>query len=146
MSTDVWSIWLASAVVGVAFHQGYARHQEVDFSSWRIISIFSLLNFALWYYFTNALRHTPLQAVHQILLAGVIFITATFCSMLLYRGLFHRLRHIPGPVLARLSSLYLLAKVFIGLQTHLDLEHLHNKYGDVVRIGLLFTMTLDPSD
>lgn len=139
VSTETWQVWLSLAVAGVAFHHGYTRHQEVDFNAWRIIAIFHLSILTIWYHCTQILGQSSHVAVKHMLLAGTAFVAATICSMLLYRGLFHRLRHIPGPVLARLSSFYLLAKVFVGLQTQFDLERLHSKYGDFVRIGTSLT-------
>lgn len=135
ISNETWRIGLTSAVVGVAFHQGYTRHQEVDFSAWRIIITCHLLTFTLWYYYTHFLGQTSHIAVQNVSTAGTAFVAATVCSMLLYRGLLHRLRHIPGPILARLSSFYILTRIFTGLQTQVDLERLHSKYGDFVRIG-----------
>lgn len=142
MSTESWPLWLTSAAIGVVFHHGYARHQEVDFSGWRIISIFSSINVALGYYFTVFLEWPLLEAVWNVLFAATVSVAAASCSILLYRGFFHRLQHIPGPFFARLSSFYLLRKIFVGLQTHIDLGQLHSKYGDVVRIGTLFTSSL----
>lgn len=146
MSTEIWPLWLASAVIGVAFHQGYARHQEVDFIAWHIVSIFSLLHVALWYYCTRLLDQHPLAAIQHVLFASAISVVATTFSILLYRGLFHRLHHIPGPILARFTSFYISARELFGQQTHLDLKHLHGKYGDVVRIGLLPTLGLETSE
>lgn len=135
ISDETWRIGLTSALVGVAFHHGYTRHQEVDFRAWRIITILHLSSFTLWYYYTQFLGQTSRTAVQNVSIACTAFIAATICSMLLYRGLFHRLRHIPGPILARLSSFYILTRVFANLQTQVDLERLHRKYGDFVRIG-----------
>lgn len=146
ISTETWRIWLTSAIAGVAFHHGYTRHQEVDFSAWRIITTFHFLILAFWYYYTQSLGQTSHLAAQNASLAGTVFVAATICSMLLYRGLFHRLGHIPGPLLARLSSFYILARVFVGLQTQVDLERLHSKYGDFVRVGQSHPRRLNPSD
>lgn len=56
-------------------------------------------------------------------------------SMLLYRGIFHRLRSFPGPVAAKLTKFYAVWKSSLAKQYHLELGALQAKYGDVVRTG-----------
>lgn len=58
-----------------------------------------------------------------------------FLSMIVYRVFFHRLRHFPGPVMAKVSKLYGLW-MSRGAQYYLEVEKLHDKYGDIVRVGL----------
>ncbi|KAM3544821.1 hypothetical protein ARSEF1564_002285 [Beauveria bassiana] len=55
-------------------------------------------------------------------------------SMLVYRALFHALCRYPGPFMARLSNFYLL---FLSkrLQLYRELQRLHERYGDIVRLG-----------
>ncbi|PMB65937.1 Tryprostatin B 6-hydroxylase [Beauveria bassiana] len=55
-------------------------------------------------------------------------------SMLVYRALFHALCRYPGPFMARLSNFYLL---FLSkrLQLYRELQQLHERYGDIVRLG-----------
>ncbi|KAM3435688.1 hypothetical protein MY4824_004704 [Beauveria thailandica] len=55
-------------------------------------------------------------------------------SMLVYRALFHVLCRYPGPFMARLSNFYLLF-LSKGLQLHRELQQLHERYGDIVRLG-----------
>ena len=47
---------------------------------------------------------------------------------------FHPLASIPGPLLCKISKLWLAYKTYGGKQ-HLYLLELHRRYGDVVRIG-----------
>jgi cytochrome P450 family 628 len=135
-TTTQMSLYLTSALAGIGFHYCYARRVEIDFSGWRLIGVFCLLCLSLVYYRVSVLSCTIDAAIQDMVLAATTFILSMSSSILLYRSLFHRLRHIPGPTLARLSSLYLVKKSCENDQFHLYLEKLHQRYGDVVRIGL----------
>jgi hypothetical protein len=56
-------------------------------------------------------------------------------SMVVYRLLFHRLRHFPGPFWARITNIY--HTVLTSKKLHLfeEVEFLHHQYGDFIRIG-----------
>jgi cytochrome P450 len=55
-------------------------------------------------------------------------------STAVYRLYFHPLSHIPGPFLARLSSLYLYRLSYIGTEAS-SIDALHKIYGPIVRIA-----------
>lgn len=58
-----------------------------------------------------------------------------FGSILVYRAFFHPLRHFPGPFAARLSNAY---RTVIYLRTwrqDIEVQKLHQIYGDIVRVG-----------
>ena len=57
-----------------------------------------------------------------------------FTSIIIYRFFFHRLRHFPGPFLARVSKLWHVAKL-LQKPNFILLDELHEAYGDFVRIG-----------
>jgi hypothetical protein len=59
-----------------------------------------------------------------------------FASMLIYRALFHRLNRFPGPFAARLSNFWITSKGAKNMDTYLQVQKLHEKYGDVVRVGM----------
>ncbi|EEU36092.1 uncharacterized protein NECHADRAFT_87276 [Fusarium vanettenii 77-13-4] len=73
--------------------------------------------------FTIALKHCSTLA------AG------TICSILIYRAAFHRLNVFPGPFKARLSNLYVTALGLKKRHLYKEVQELHRKYGDIVRIG-----------
>lgn len=67
-------------------------------------------------------------------------ITATYfgalwSSMIIYRSFFHRLRHFPGPRLAKVSKLFQFFSN-VKLDSYRRLERWHRKYGSIVRIGM----------
>ena len=70
------------------------------------------------------------------LVAFTTFYTTLSTSIALYRlSPWHPMARYPGPVLAKLSKAYM---VYVGRRTkpYLWLQEQHNKYGDVVRIGV----------
>lgn len=55
-------------------------------------------------------------------------------SIVIYRLFFHPLRHFPGPILARVSKFWHVAKLS-DLKNQILVEDLRHRYGDIVRIG-----------
>jgi len=62
------------------------------------------------------------------------YLAALFSSIVIYRLFFHRLRHFPGPVAAKITKFYGPWTARNG-QMHLEQNKLFAKYGDIVRIG-----------
>ncbi|TDZ14050.1 Cytochrome P450 monooxygenase FCK2 [Colletotrichum spinosum] len=135
-----------SFLIGVTLHVFVFRHGEWDLEAQRIITVFSLALAAV----VTAAVATPLVApkvsgpveparpIDAIRAAGVLFGVLTagiYSSMMRYRGYFHRLRRFPGPFLARFTNLYVTCRVWNRLHLNEDVKKLHEKYGDVVRVG-----------
>lgn len=64
----------------------------------------------------------------------VCHLTTTRTSIAVYRLFLHPLKEYPGPVLAKLTKWYGFYLTSFG-KTYIDYPALHEKYGDVVRIG-----------
>lgn len=75
-------------------------------------------------------------SLKQVLLSLVAFLVVLGLSVLYYRILSpnHPLHHIPGPLAARASQIWLFSRLYNGHPRE-DQRTLHNKYGPVVRIG-----------
>ncbi|KAK7738105.1 hypothetical protein SLS63_002438 [Diaporthe eres] len=67
-----------------------------------------------------------------------------FLSIVVYRVGFHRLNRFPGPLLARVSNFYIAGVAFRRHKEYFELDKLHQKYGDVVRIGPSTLSIADP--
>ncbi|RYP92929.1 hypothetical protein DL770_000979 [Monosporascus sp. CRB-9-2] len=70
--------------------------------------------------------------------AGELFISGLaglYGSILVYRAVFHRLRRFPGPFAARLSNFYQASLYWRTYRFHIEVQKLHQIYGDIVRIG-----------
>ncbi|KAF7558005.1 hypothetical protein G7Z17_g333 [Cylindrodendrum hubeiense] len=59
-----------------------------------------------------------------------------YSSIIVYRGAFHRLNRFPGPFAARISNLYVTLLSIKKFQLYEEVQQLHEKYGDIVRIAL----------
>ena len=64
----------------------------------------------------------------------LIYISALFTSMIIYRRFFHRLREFPGPWMAGITKLQHVYQC-ANSQNHLLLDTMYQKYGQFVRTG-----------
>ncbi|KAL5585544.1 hypothetical protein FOVSG1_014933 [Fusarium oxysporum f. sp. vasinfectum] len=65
-----------------------------------------------------------------------LMVLGTFCSIFLYRiCFFHRLYQFPGPLMAKVSNLYLTRRSVARFQLYKEIQNLHRIYGDIVRVG-----------
>ncbi|KAI1017281.1 hypothetical protein LB505_002027 [Fusarium chuoi] len=63
-------------------------------------------------------------------------LTGAFSSIFLYRiSFFHRLYKFPGPFRAKVSNFYLTKRSVASFQLYREIQDLHRKYGDIVRVG-----------
>ncbi|KIL86958.1 hypothetical protein FAVG1_09511 [Fusarium avenaceum] len=72
------------------------------------------------------------STTNKSLLAFAVGLTG---SILIYRAFFHRLSRFPGPFRARLSNLYATKLANKDEHMYLEVQELHRRYGDIVRIG-----------
>jgi hypothetical protein len=83
----------------------------------------------------NAIRDLDLDLPFIGITLGLSFIVY-LSSLLLYRVFFHPLRHVPGPLLARLTYGYqIYYDAFLGGVMPKNMPRLHQKYGPIVRIA-----------
>ncbi|KAJ7510455.1 cytochrome P450 [Mycena galericulata] len=80
------------------------------------------------------LPHIP-GILHAALLTFAIYLSSLVISIMLYRlSPFHPLAKYPGPLLCKVSKLWF-AGIAMGGKQHLYYSKLHQRFGDVVRIG-----------
>ncbi|KAL6407680.1 cytochrome p450 [Ilyonectria robusta] len=128
----------AAFAVGVALHVCLFRLGEWDLATTKLI-IGAFLScaasgVALWQLFpaeypSLLVSFTTASQLTGILILGIV------SSMMVYRGAFHRLGRFPGPFLARFSNLYVTRLSAKKLHLYEEIQSLHHKYGDYVRIG-----------
>lgn len=79
-----------------------------------------------------------LGTVSGIAASFLTYYTALFTSIILYRiSPLHPLHQYPGPLPAKITKWWHTWQVYQGKQ-HLYLQAMHDRYGDVVRIGALY--------
>ncbi|KKY13134.1 putative cytochrome p450 [Diplodia seriata] len=107
---------------------------QLDAKGWRVIGVYvsGLATLFCHSFFVSELSFSSS--------AWETFLAATFFNIGLYTsiavGRLIRLRHIPGPIPARLSQFYGLSlTVKSNNRFHLEVDKLHQQYGDFVRIG-----------
>lgn len=125
---------LAPLALGVAFH-ALVRRLEIDMFILPLSGVFGALGLAHLYLSVHVFGSPIPTALWALSRGTALFAAGLAASMLLYRGLFHRLRAFPGPAAARLTKLYAVWLSARRVQWHLELQQLHARHGDVVRTG-----------
>lgn len=125
---------LLATALGVALH-AVACNFEIDMHAIPLAGLFSVLEVVYFYITIKIPGAAVYDAIFAVSTQTICLILGFFASMLLYRGLFHRLRRFPGPAAARLTKFYAVWKSSLAKQYHLELGKLQAKYGDVVRTG-----------
>jgi hypothetical protein len=125
---------LVAVALGAGLHP-VARNFEIDMHAIPIAGLVSVLQMAYLYVTIKSPGATVCGAISAVLAQTACLTLGLLTSMLLYRGLFHRLKRFPGPVAARLTKFYAVWKSSLARQYHLELGALQARYGDVVRTG-----------
>ena len=63
------------------------------------------------------------------------FVSGLLSSMTVYRLLLHPLKSFPGPLIARITSLWVIKQNYPDLDLYVKMRSLHDRYGDFVRIS-----------
>ncbi|KAH6988520.1 benzoate 4-monooxygenase cytochrome P450 [Ilyonectria destructans] len=130
-------IYTTAFLLGIFLHVGLFRVGEWDLFVPQLLLISTTLYSALIYCYVF---YSPLgpdlwvpvvtaSKLFSILIAGI------YTSIATYRLLFHPLRRFPGPFLAGLTSLYPVWLLVRKLHMYSEVQQLHEKYGDIVRLG-----------
>ncbi|KAK8117224.1 uncharacterized protein PG998_005505 [Apiospora kogelbergensis] len=125
------TLGLVGGVAGIGFHHLYARRVEIDFillSLFRVAGAVCLLSL---YICVSWLQLPLTTSLHYLLVLAGTFTLSTAGSILVYRAHFHRLKHVPGPYLARVSTFWTAYKASGDYRFHVRLQELHAQYGDV---------------
>ncbi|KAK0650609.1 Tryprostatin B 6-hydroxylase [Lasiodiplodia hormozganensis] len=127
-----------SCALGVITHLAVSRHNGVEFDAhpWKLL-VFTYLGYlgSLLYYNLSILKLALLSALSQVAISATLFSTGFFTSLVVYRLFFHRLRKFPGPKLAAVSQFYAMSLAAKDMKLCIEIQKLHQKYGDIIRIG-----------
>ncbi|KAJ6028635.1 hypothetical protein N7540_004211 [Penicillium herquei] len=142
-------LFVASGLTGVGVHVLLFRHGEWDVKAPTIVVNYIILGaILLSLEYLDILEKLEIYHVSatnwSLKVLGCHFV-GLYSSMLLYRGLLHRLNKFPGPVLARLSNFYI---TYLSAKKHhlyAETQKLHKKYGDYVRVGPTELSITDPA-
>ncbi|KAJ2969440.1 hypothetical protein NUW54_g12963 [Trametes sanguinea] len=119
---------IAICLIALATHQIFRRVETYSFTiHFSLLCTPLLLSFEL-------LRGT-MPAVWAALVSSATFLSTLFLSIVFYRlSPFHPLAQYPGPMMCKLTKFWMAYLSLEGYQ-HLYVQRLHDRYGDVVRIG-----------
>ncbi|KAF4307737.1 Cytochrome P450 [Botryosphaeria dothidea] len=126
---------LALFALGIAVH-AYLRRTRIRLDSygWTIVGIYLSGFSALLCHSLFISQLAIAAAARRTCTAAALFNAGLYASILVRRLL--RLRSFPGPFLAKFSQFYALSlSVRSRNQFHLEVDALHRRYGDFVRVG-----------
>lgn len=125
---------LLAGAAGVLCHNFVFIHGEWHMHATSLLKLFAI-SFATIVVLEAAYRGLP--PASALVASGAIcsaYFSCLFASVIVYRTLFHRLRHFPGPALAKVSKLWHVMHCLDSKNYRL-LDRLHREYGDFVRTG-----------
>lgn len=135
LRTDLVSLGVSVVGLGVLSHVSIFRTLPVE------EYLFGILGFGLGAVLTIFLAYLCLTGLAALdVLTRVTIIVFSFnvglaSSIGAYRLFFHRLHRFPGPVLSKLSRFYDAYLAGKDVQYNVEIEKLHDTYGDFIRTG-----------
>jgi cytochrome P450 family 628 len=126
----------AAFLLGVVVHVFVLRKGEWDLWTVKLIKAWATYEVTVSLFLTQFYSFSVWQALSVTNKWFASFATGLSISTLVYRAFFHRLNRFPGPFLARLSAFYPTYLTVDEEHMYLEVQKLHEKYGDVVRIGM----------
>jgi len=131
-------------ILGIVSHLAYFIHGEHHMLAYQyfLASIMLPTAMATGLVFCGS---NVIEAIKTVLEATTSYALGLFLSILIYRGLFHRLRSFPGPPLAKFTKLWHVWIASKNLRNFEEMDNLHAKYGTFVRIGKAYSSIGGPS-
>ncbi|RBR25622.1 uncharacterized protein FIESC28_01585 [Fusarium coffeatum] len=145
LSLDSWETFAGLFGLGVLSHVFALRKGEWDL--WTMTFIYAWITY-------EAVVPSTLIQFRSMAYLDAIFVANTLLSsfmfgmtisILTYRAFFHRLNRFPGPFIARLTNVYGTWLAVKEEHMYLEVQELHKKYGDIVRIGPMELSIATPS-
>ncbi|KAJ5348692.1 uncharacterized protein N7506_001945 [Penicillium brevicompactum] len=136
LSADIVSLGVSVVGLGVVSHVSIFRILPVEEYLFGILGLAlgAVLAICLAYLFVTGL--STLQVLTRVTLIVFSFNVGLVSSIGIYRLFFHRVRRFPGPVLSKLSRFYDAYLAGKDVQYNVEIEKLHETYGDFIRTAL----------
>lgn len=122
----------AAAAVGVLSHVLYFIRGFREREGLAIICVHLAAGTAV--YLKSAQTYGIVSGVAFACLVNFSYLCALSSSIIIYRLFFHRLRHFPGPIAAKITEFYGPYRAR-NWKIHIEDTKLLEKYGDFVRVG-----------
>lgn len=141
--TPVLTYYAWTALAGALSHLFYFQRGEHHLYGVRYLQVFTgivISGSTLLHVAQDISWRKALSIVSQF---GLSYLAGLYSSILIYRVFFHPLGKFPGPLSARISSVWL-SIAMNDQNTHKKLRSLHQKYGPYVRFGSSDLSITDP--
>ncbi|CAG8305603.1 unnamed protein product [Penicillium olsonii] len=135
LNADLVSLGVSIASLGVLSHVSIFRTLPVEEYLLGLLglSLVAVLTICLAYLFVTGLA--VLQVLTRVTIIVCSFNAGLVSSIGIYRLFFHRIRHFPGPIPSRISRFYDAYLAGRSIQYNVEIEKLHDTYGDFIRTG-----------
>ncbi|KAL7957942.1 cytochrome P450 [Trichoderma compactum] len=131
-----WQVTVGfSLIAGVVSHHAVFRPVEIDTYLWRLLFIYLTALAVITGGYIRIGGYQIAAALLQTALVATTYNVGVFTSVFVYRAFFHPLQKVPGPFWARVSRFYAMGKMIQSRKGYQDIQKLHQKYGDIVRVG-----------
>jgi hypothetical protein len=122
-------------ILGLSTHFVFAQG-EPDYQAYLYVTgwFFSYLSLSYLLFATGSVPTLSI-AFSDVFGLFKIYFGTILTSIIIYRAFFHRLRHYPGPFMARITNFYNVAITTPKVRYFIEVEKIHKKYGDYVRLG-----------
>lgn len=124
-----------SLLAGVFSHHLVFRPFEIDGYAWHLFFTYLVAFFLLIAGNVYLTKYSVVLALARALFVATAYNSGVVISIFTYRAFFHPLNRFPGPFLAKLTRFYAMNDAAKRVQAYNDIQNLHNKYGDIVRVG-----------
>lgn len=123
-----------AAAGGIASHLCFFIYGEHHMKAPILFRLYIVLFSALLYAEIAVKNQNAYLGTKEAFEIFAAYTLSLLTSIFVYRKLFHRLSHFPGPFMASVTKLWQTTKT-LDSQNHILLDSLHKKYGDFVRTG-----------
>jgi hypothetical protein len=126
----------AAFALGIVAHNLLFKYIELDIYLPHFFAISILTKSALTYAHIHFENVSVIESILKVSAETACFTVGVFLSMVIYRLFFHRIRRFPGPFWAKVSKIYAMRLAAKNVQYNVELEKLHEQYGDFIRTGI----------
>ena len=141
LSADLSYLGASAAGLGVVLHLSIfrTRFPVEDYLGW-LLAIYLVAILATLFVYTAVTPLPPLQILARVGCIVSAFNGGLLGSIIVYRLLFHRLRRFPGAPWSKLTRFYDAYLAGKDVQYNVEIQKLHDKYGDFIRTGKMFAL------
>lgn len=135
LSSDLLKLGLSSSLLGILLHVSILCYLPVEEYLNSLLGVYTASVVALGAAYISITELALVPILVRVSWIATAFNIGLASSIVVYRVFFHRLRRFPGPVLASISRFYDTYLAGRAVQYNVEIEKLHDTYGDFIRTG-----------